>query len=351
MNLQYDFFKLMEKDISAFIKNENLHAFENHLSFIPYASRYAFEINLKNHTGADFHVNIKRGENLKRIAAFYRRPVFTNDKHWKSIAGFMEQWTNNHSNYKDHIEGIFLEYDYTVKGSLLKAPSLFIKLDTKTFGKANALSFLKSILIDLKGDIFFIKTEAFLQTLFTGDKSSAYIGYFGLMFSRADHILRLNAYGISFEEIDNYISLIRWKGNHTLLKTLFSKLKSLTDDVIVSYDLLDGKVTERLGLEVFIKNPSHDNMQWMELIDFCKPWIKEHRLLDFVHASWNKSFHPFNSDDFPLTPILDSLKLGDGSVPIIQQKISHLKFVVTHAAEPDLKLYLVCNSFTKISHE
>jgi hypothetical protein len=193
--------------------------------------------------------------------------------------------------------------------------------------------------------LFFSKAEELISKLFI-EESTAYVGYFGLMFSRGDNILRLNSYQIATEELNDYLHVLQWQGNRKLLDNIYPQLKNISDKIIVSYDVVEGKVSERLGLELFFENST----QWLSILQFCSTWITEKSLIDYAQNNWNKSFSPFNHKHFPVDLMIDSLKTSNFQVPIIQQKISHLKLIIGNGEKPEVKLYLVSNSIKQTYH-
>jgi len=345
MNLQHDLFKLLKNDVKCFTNKDDLLSLENHISFVPPASRYAFELKLQNYSKPDFHVNIKRSQNLQKVVQFYQKQEFSSNEHWQIIIDFLSKWERNYNQYKDYIEGIFLEYDYLQKNNFTQAPSLFVKLESKELGKTKAFDFLQTLIVDLKGNTFFSAAEPTIRRLFEHNTTS-YIGYFAIMFSRGDNILRLNSYQISTDELSDYLQVLQWQGNKKLLNSIYPQLKAISDKIIVSYDIVEGKVANRLGLELFFE----DDSKWAALLEFCSSWITEKQLIEYAQNNWNKSFTPFNNLNFPVDLMIESLKTDRFQVPLIQQKISHLKLVIGNDEKPEVKLYLVCNSIKQTYH-
>jgi hypothetical protein len=166
----------------------------------------------------------------------------------------------------------------------------------------------------------------------------AYVGYLGLMLSRAQGAVRLIS-RISTDRIVDYLRTIGWVGVKGPLEQLLAELATLTDFVCLSFDAGD-TVMPRLGFECYLSKQPRYEHRWRLLLE---------RLVEMNLCSGAKkdavlSWPGYTREPTTASPS-NSKEESSWHNPLLNpvasiRKISHLKILYDSHARLEAKTYL-----------
>lgn len=330
------FFELLKKD--KLLDSNRVSKFESSLKNYPDCDRLAFELPLYPESNQlDFHLNLKTLSFRKKFESYIRDHESKLDPKWGKILYFVKKWNDPNHSYNKHIPGVFLEFDYNGLSSL-PLPALFIKIDIKNISKKEAFAILKSSITTLKSRQFFDSCLDVIHNCIYYLPNTAYLGYFGLMLSRPQNVIRLNIYDLNIHDCIPFLKGLGWTGDENVLFNSIEKLSRVCDQVIVSFDLFEGSVLPKIGLESFItKQPTEDN-RWKKLeIELESLGLNAPRYSNIVN-NWNKTWLP-TQIEWPGSLALSSLSYKKEQIPVIKQLVSHVKLTL-EGKEITSKIYV-----------
>jgi hypothetical protein len=141
------------------------------------------------------------------------------------------------------IENAWMEYDAPFDN----APALFFDIDRgRPFAPATVCACLERILPAYGRPV----GEEVLPFLYRVKQAGLEIVYYGLMFSRPSHALRLTIHGIRAGQLEHTLKELGWEGNYPALQRLRDTWLHDGQRLVVAIDL--GRAPERrIGIEVF----------------------------------------------------------------------------------------------------
>jgi hypothetical protein len=297
---------------------------------IPQCERLAFEIPTNGDKKIDFHLNIKSNFYKHKLLQWLTVQEKIDIK-WQYLRFFIEKWIK-YSEYSA-ISGIFLEFDYS-KNEEFNLPSFFVKVNKEFSLNTDIFPEIFNSLFPKERSDKFILTIKNIESLLPEYSS---INYIGFMLSRPEQMLRVNIKGLFQSDFIPLLKSLAWEGNYEELDYYSNFTTANSDKVILSFDLLENKVLDKIGLEVFIEKQPDIDYRW----EIIKQKMIELNLwdiqFDFLNH-WNKKWTPQNVDFHP-DLIVDNLINYPNDFPLLKQLLSHIKITITNQ-KTNAKLYL-----------
>ena len=256
------------------------------------------------------------------------------EREWKICLDAYHDWLRQHSLLPEEFGHIALEFDIPEASSPILVPAVFLSLHSAASDK-NSLIGMSSRILDRRLPASF---ESYIAHCVDSLPGQAYMGYLGLMLSRAQDAVRLIS-RISTDRIVEYLRKIGWVGAKEPLEQLLAELATLTDFVCLSFDAGD-RVMPRLGFECYLsKQPKHER-RWRLLLErlvemnLCSGPRKDAVLSWPGYTRERTTASPVNSKEGSSwnNPFLNPVALI--------RKISHLKILYDSHARLEAKVYL-----------
>ncbi len=297
---------------------------------IPQCERLAFEIPTNGDEKIDFHLNIKSDFYKYKLLQWLTIQEKIDIK-WQYLRVFIAKWIKN--NEYAAISGIFLEFDYS-KREDFNLPSFFVKVNKELSLKTDIFSEIFDSLFPKEKSSKFIDTIKKIESLIPNYSS---INYIGFMLSRPEQMIRININGLYQSDFIPFLKSLAWEGKYAELDYWANFTTSNSDKVILSFDLMENKVLDKIGLEVFIEKQPDIDYRWQIIKQKLIELNLWHTQFDFLNH-WNKKWTPQNID-FHQDLIVDNLINYPNDFPLLKQLVSHIKITITNQ-KTDAKLYL-----------
>ena len=332
------FYRLIYEEKLLDLSAQNKEKLHQPIQHYPACDRLAFEIDLGEiNTPVDFHINLKTLFFRQKFLAELQAKENLDKEKWKPLIELLQLWNNKKSQLFKLVPGVFLEFDFN-KENQLPLPSFFAKLDAENCSKEEILSLSRTIIKTLKGQQFYTDVESFLNHCIYKTPENAYLGYIGIMLSRKERVLRLNIYNLTQHSVIPFLQELGWKGDAKNVLMWFTQLMQFCDNIIVSFDVFNGMVLPKIGLEAFIDRQPAKDYRWNSLINYLHNknlCVAEKKDALF---NWNKEWLPIT------TPWHSDLKIASLYHPFnemvyIKQLLSHVKITVHENQNINAKIY------------
>ena len=328
LSLNQFFLSLVKDDFKDF--DDHFDKFIENSKNIPQCERLAFELPVNGAKKMDFHLNIKSKFYKYKLLHWLSIQKSINNK-WEYLYQFVESWINNQS--YSSISGIFLEFDYS-KHNNFELPSFFVKVEKGKDFKTDIYNQIFHSLFPLNKANQFINILLKIKGLLP---NYAYINYIGIMLSRPEQMLRVNIYGLFYDDFIPLLKSLNWQGNEIELFKWLKFATSNSDQLILSFDILNDKILDKIGLEIFVNSQPDFDYRWKVLSNELIEKELWNANLNFFNT-WKKNWTPANLLFHP-DLILDNLINYTHKLPIIKQLVSHIKLTFTNN-NIKAKLYL-----------
>lgn len=336
-NLIQYLFKLVEKD--PVFSGKPIDIFSSTLQYYPPCDRIAFELPLSdNQAKIDFHINLKTLFFRKKFLNKLEELNLSNSEEWSKLLLLLREWNDEETDLFQELTGAFLEFDFK-NDNQIQVPAFFAKLNTKELNKEEVLGLAQKIVIKLKGEHFFNQISTILKKCIYQCPQGSYLGYLGIMLSRPEKVLRLNIYNLHKNDVIPFLTNLKWKGNISEIEKWLEITCLIADSVIVSFDVFEGIVLPKIGLEVFITKQPAEDYRWslfQEELEKEQLWKGNKKN---ILSEWSKFWTP-STINWHSDLILDSISYSSTELPIIKQLVSHIKLTITPNEETSSKIYL-----------
>ena len=232
---------------------------------------------------------------------------------------------------------LILEFDCAQPVTPMPVPSVFLALEKAEPGKPQDIVAESEQLLPED-----VPCTGMLDTISGTLQESARVTYLGFMLARPENAVRVNIAGLDGRGAAAYLKLLGWKSGTTELERLFGLISPLFSRLILAIDLVEERVSPRLGLELFSKfDPVNPKAQWDPLLDICvfQNWCtieKAAGLKNWIGVSQPGS----DAENWP--PSLKALEgfMGAGAYSLLYRYVNHLKLVYTPGLPVEAKAYL-----------
>lgn len=344
------FFSLVKANELFSLSDNYLNHFEDFIKNHPACDRLAFEFELVNEQKkVDFHINLKTLHFRKKIVKELEQKAKSSDSDWDLLIQLLKKWNDENSELNQFLDAVFLEFDFTENVNELHLPAFFARLNPKNKTKQEIFSLCKEVIVSLKGEEFYQNVHSFLEKCIEATPQGAYLGFIGIMLSRPEKVLRLNIHKLHHDEVLPFLDSLGWKGDGERIVFWLRELMNYCDKVILSFDVFDGMILPKIGLEAFIEKQPSEDYRWNQLMDK----LVQHQLCTTekreVFSTWEKKWFPFELKWHP-DLIAYNLTLQKTEFPLIKRIVSHIKITLDGDEAPTSKIYLGVGQ-TSISSE
>lgn len=345
-NLTTYFFKLIQDDLNLLGSNGNIKHIKALSAILPETDRIAFELSLHETNNIDVHYNI-RIKNKRIFNTFLKTISSQNNfehKNWLKVVELLKKWKGNSKEVYNKLDAVFLEFD-TSKKNEIHPPAIFLKVK-ENINRGLTLEFVKEIILEINSQEYYQKLEKGLMLINQSIPKNASISYVGLMLSRELPILRINTCGLKSFEIIKFLKKINWNGNFEEVEFFINNIHPLIDVCILSFDIYENKILDKIGFEFKIKKPQLHEKRIHKVFELLRKKElltsnKEEYLLNC-----NKFWTPQTTSWHP-SLVYNSLLKPLGSTDHIDYFLSHLKYVISKE-NSSVKAYTgMCQSFTE----
>jgi hypothetical protein len=277
-----------------------------------------------NEPQVDFSARLSAGS-LQGVSA---------EQGWKINVDAYQEWLTQNPFLPKEFGHVALEFDIPEGASPVPVPAFFLSLHSDASNSDTLIRMSSRVL----GRRLPLSFESYIAHCVDSLPSPSYVGYLGLMLSRAQESVRLIS-RIATDRIVEYLRKIGWVGTQEPLERLLAELTTLTDFICLSFDAGD-RIMPRLGFECYLtKQPKHEP-RWSLLLErlnemnLCSGAKKDALLSWPGYTRERTEESPANSSEQSSwkNPFLNSV----ASI----RKISHLKILYDSHARLEAKAYL-----------
>lgn len=253
---------------------------------------------------------------------------------WQNLRLFAQQWADSDHVFYHSIRNIWLEFDTAALSShansddAFQQPCIFLGPEAIPLEKdqfSDIILDALSILGESNG-----KSET-LHSFVAMLPAGAHVFQVGLMLARINPGLRVCVNKLAPEEIPDWLSQLKWKGDVKALEALMKTITPIVPIIAVDLNLLADGPAEKIGLECYMDWVDDDPHQWVPLLNFieehnlCLPQ-KRQGLLTFTGITHNPPHKKVASDGMFYINLF--------------RKIHHIKLSILGAAPVEAKAYL-----------
>jgi hypothetical protein len=260
---------------------------------------------------------------------------------WQFFQRFCQEWTSPSSLLHQTIRNIVLEFDVAEVDlneprSLIPVPCVFLSLRPYVYHPERLMQLVQK----LSDNSISPSLESNLRHCAAMLPENASICHLGAMLSRGVSGVRVNVYGMTMEQLPNYLQHIGWNDSSPALSRLVSALPHYTDFVVLSFDVSD-RIRPRIGLECFFDQKQQAESRWPLLLDWlvaeglCTPAKRDALLVweGFSQKSATPDLWPSNID-------WGDRFLGARAVSLFWRRLNHIKLVYQPGCPLEAKAYL-----------
>ncbi|KAM3102287.1 hypothetical protein ACKFKF_04355 [Phormidesmis sp. 146-12] len=327
-----DYLKVVAPHLhSELVSTEALSHIQSLTQILPAFSVAGFECRLTDEQSrVDFQANLSYG-------APSLPEKFLKHSTWRLLQGIIQQWTDAEAFLHHRVRDIWLEFDLDGEPLQVPIPCIFLTLNQEAISEPQQLLEIAAKLLNHPLPSLL---ESILKHSIDHLPDKAYISHIGAMMSRTTQAVRINARGMSPEQLLDYLVQIGWTDPTHTLRSLVTHLSEFVDFIHLSCDIGES-VYPKIGLECFlIQQPKHEP-RWQLLLNYlmeiglCTS-AKQHALLGWSGYS-QKASQP---ELWPNNLHWGDLLLGARAFSIFTRKISHVKIVYQPGAFLEAKAYL-----------
>lgn len=275
---------------------------------------------------------------------------------WKRIQALCHKWSSDNF-LNEEVVDMWLEFDLDgplaaipVPGVFVsyKNPESFINLGHLRSKQCQATTTALEILIDAP---LTAHTKQTIRACYDSLPGMAHVFSIGAMISRQTTPVKICISAIASAEIDAYLRRVGWPGSLKEVQNLINNLSPLVDEFCLQFDIVNGEITPKLGIECCLRerNPQLEP-RWRLFLDYlvkigqCKPEKKEPLL----------AWYGKQSNTRPNPTKLNSLSMENSPgayARVLYRKIGHIKLVMQSDSLYETKAYLHIDrgGFEKIS--
>ncbi len=271
---------------------------------------------------------------------------------WRRIRDFCLHWYEPNSLLSQNINHIGLEFD--VDGQLPKVPipsfffgfeDLIKNTSTRKYDISAQKQTIETALSLLYGASILPQTKQNIDICLDSLPIGSQVLHIGAMLSRKLDAVRVNVTGILEENLSAYLTEIGWKNPVSELKEIIHVLSSLSDIIVITFDV-GNVVFPKIGIECkLIKKNSRIEPKWQLFLDYlvekglCTP-DKRDAFLSWGGYLQEKS-HP---ELWPSNLSKVSSFLGARGSSVFFRRLNHIKIVYQPDSSIEAKGYIsFCN--------
>lgn len=338
MLLMSDYLKVIEPDLNPVLFSpKSLVSIRSLADILPISALAGFECRLAaDDPRVDFQVLFPAIVNgLPKALLGY--PVSEN------LQSIYQDWISPDCIYNQWVKRVGLEFDLNGLPLPELLPCIFLQLQKNN--SVDTLDLIKIINRLAKSDqseLLDTQIRHCVESL----PEDAEISHVGGMFSRADNIVRINVKNISLIKTPEYLETIGCLESSNALMTHIPQLSSMIDRVIVSFDIVGGSVSPRVGIECFIDEPFYRNEKpWEVFLDYLSKQnlcsqAKKSSLLDWGRVSPRE----FDTSIWPSNINWGYHYLASTACLVFERKINHVKLIFQEGKFIEAKGYLAFQS-------
>ncbi len=319
---------------TTIVKDEFRAKFLKLADSLPPTHWLGFEIRLSSESDQiDFHQGIERADN---VYAFFNQNGFNLEKETLlQFLKFINHWQDPQNTTYKHIKHLILEYDI-IQG--LATPSIFLGFDDNISRKEKH-QLIQTL--DIEFEIS-ARNQAIIEAINNWCNGDEDINYLGLMLGRSQNVLRVNIKKISPNRIKSLLKLIGYSFDKNPLLSHFNTYQRYLEHSILCFDLLDGQVQPKVGIELIIPNGNNYNAgiaSFIENILKCS-MEKESKISDIL--AWKGLEIPSKSNIsyWPEKLLAQSLNNTKSTFTTYQKHINHIKANIWPDGQIEHKIYI-----------
>lgn len=326
-----DYLKIVTPNLhSDLVSLEALSHIQSLTETLPSLSLAGFECRLgANQSRVDFSISLPR-LTMNLPQQFLVHPV------WQFFQNLCQDWTEPTSLLYQEVKRVWMEFDLDSEQLQVPLPCIFLQFESGSVRNAETLNQIAHRLLGQVSPL----VESNLRQCVDSLPAEATISHLGTMLSRQSKAVRVNAKGISPEQLSDYLIQIGWSDPTKTFSILISTLSKLVDSIILSFDVGD-TILPRIGLECFQNNQPHVEPQWQPFLNYlvetglCDP-AKKNALLAWTGISQRSSV----PDLWPDNIGFGDRFLGSRAFSIFWRNINHIKIVYQPGILLEAKGYL-----------
>jgi len=289
----------------------------------------------------------------------YLPQEFLKKEEWIQIREFAKAWADQKSILFQKVKCFWLEFDMPEKLQNIPIPSVFfgpIRLPNNA--ATNDITQYEWLINDaiplLKGNSPSEKTIEHFYHCIQQMPLNTSLFQVGTMLSRTKEGIRLYINRIELDQIMPYLTKLGWEDQDNEFTELIEDLEDKSDRFVLSFDVNEGGIGKRIGIECsFISDDFQNDERWEEFLDYlvdkgmCVP-EKRDALLEYSGIENVKT-----TMNGKLKPLISASKiLDDISSYSIARYINHIKIVYRPEQPMEAKAYPAIRYLTEsILHE
>lgn len=263
-------------------------------------------------------------------------PTFLENSVWRLIDSYGSYLLTIPANKRPPLK-IILEFDCDQPDSLVPIPSVFLAL--KKMEPENSPDVIAEAEQLLQESV---PCKGMLGKISTTLPDLARVSHLGFMLSRPDNAVRVNISGLGTLEIPAYLKTLGWKSDTAQIEEALEIINPVTSNVVLAIDLVDERVSPRLGLELFINfDLTNPIGQWNPLLDLCvsQSWCTMEKAAGL--KNWIGVSQPISdAEKWPSSlKALESI-MSAGAYSFLYRYINHFKLIIRPDYPVEAKAYL-----------
>ena len=182
--------------------------------------------------------------------------------------------------------------------------------------------------------------QAILRRFAQALPDPAWVSHVGAMLGREPAAVRLHVSRLAVRDTAAFLADVAWPGDVEPVVALAERLLAFADDVVVCFDVVDGVLLPRLGLEAFFKLKSGLDPRWPLLLDD----LVGQGLVDGAKVAalcgWPGTVSPRDHRAvWPDALVLADLQGDAESFELVERRLSHVKLTWSPGAPTTAKGY------------
>ncbi len=319
----------------------------NLTTFLGFETRLGEQKNIADFAFAISGVGKDRKILLKMLEEEQHKQNLLKHSEWNQIKSFVDAWADPNSELNDKVQCFWLEFD--MPNDELKEtpiPSVF-------FGpskNSDNYEWLTNTAIPLlKGKKVPVEITNLIHDCINKIPVNSKLFQIGTMLSRKSNAIRLHINKINPEQIIPYLKEIGYNYDTKELKNLINDLENLADRFVISFDITEEGIRDKIGIELSFTDDKFQNEgRWEHLMDYlvkknaCIPQ-KRNALLTYQGSETEDNF-----SGALMKPIYSATDYSDDlSKSNVVRYINHIKLVYRPGEKLIAKAYPAVRLFEK----
>jgi hypothetical protein len=349
--------KMISSQNFAEIKNLAQYLTGNLTSFFGFESRLD---DLESKSDYMLAISSKRGERealFSYLVSGNLPDTFKKQTEWIRVNNFVICWADNRSSVHDKILGIWFEFDIADSICKTPIPNIFlhmIPIKKEDLCSKKSIQWLtKTALPLLMGQNLSQNIEKQLLNSIEKLPKDASLFNVGIMLSRPSYGIRIVVKKLQPKKIIPYLQSLGWSEKSNGLISLINELEKHATRIVLSFDILETGIGEKIGIECGFYPKHHDEYapepRWKDfLIHLVNKGLcsseKCNSLLDFVYDA-ETTLTSFKSGKQPL--IISTKTLSEEYTSTLVRQIGHIKIVYNPNQPLEAKAYYGARLFSR----